>query len=144
MSMRLTEQIATSIIAHYKSYDHPRWHLKSKERKLLKERLEDGYTVDDLKMAIDGLHLTEWNMGKNPGGTEYLGLYYAFHEDKIDGRISTAEKHAREVKSERSIRERVDREHSDRVKANQERVESGGSSAAMYRKALRGSSDTMN
>ena len=142
--MRLTEQIAKSIITHYKSYDHPRWYLKSKERKLLKERLEDGYTVDDLKMAIDGLHLTDWNQGKNPGGTEYLGLYYAFHEDKIDGRISTAEKHAKEMERERSAKEKLDREHYGRVKANEDRLKTPVNSPQLYRKALRKSSDTMN
>tara|TARA_R110002110_G_scaffold161089_1_gene359655 strand:+ start:86 stop:514 length:429 start_codon:yes stop_codon:yes gene_type:complete len=142
--MRLTEQIKDAIITHYKSYDHPRWHLKAKERKLLKDRLEDGYTVEELKMAIDGLHLTDWNMGKNPGGTEYLGIYYAFHEDKIDGRISTAEKHAKEMERERSVKEKLDREHSERVKANQDRVEAGENSTKLYREALRKSSDTMN
>ena len=142
--MRLTEQIATSIITHYKSYDHPRWHLKSKERKLLKERLEDGYSVDELKMAIDGLHLTDWNQGKNPGGNTYLGLYYAFHEDKIDGRIETAEKHVKELERERRERTRIDREHRERVKANEERLENAGKSTQLYRKALRKSSDTMN
>ena len=142
--MRLTEQIKDAIITHYKSYDHPRWHLKAKERKLLKDRLEDGYTVEELKMAIDGLHLTDWNMGKNPGGTEYLGIYYAFHEDKIDGRISTAEKHAKEMERERSVKEKLDREHSERVKANQDRVETGENSTKLYREALRKSSGTMN
>ena len=142
--MRLTEQIVLSITKHYQSYDHKRWHLKAKERKLLKERLEDGYTVDELKMAIDGLHLTDWNQGKNPGGNLWLGLYYAFHEDKIDGRITEAEKHAKEIKSERAIRERVDREYSDRVKANEIRLKGAENSTQLYRQAMRGSSGTIN
>ena len=142
--MRLTEQIAEAIISHYKSHNHPRWHLKPKERKMLKERLEDGYTVDELKMAIDGLHLTDWNQGKNPSGQKYLSLYYAFHEDKIDGRIAAAEAHAKEIERERAARERIDREHSERVKANQDRVETGENSTKLYREALRKSSGTMN
>ena len=142
--MRLTEQIAEAIISHYKSHNHPRWHLKPKERKMLKERLEDGYTVDELKMAIDGLHLTDWNQGKNPSGQKYLGLYYAFHEDKIDARITSAEAHAKEMERERSAREKLDREYSERVKANQDRVETGENSTKLYREALRKSSGTMN
>lgn len=142
--MRLTEQIVTAITSHYKSHNHPRWHLKPKERKLLKERLEDGYTVDELKMAIDGLHLTDWNQGKNPSGQKYLGLYYAFHEDKIDGRIASAEAHAKDMAREQATRERIDREHNERVKANQDRLQDAESSREMYRKALRNSSGTMN
>ena len=142
--MRLTEQIAEAIISHYKSHSHPRWHLKPKERKMLKDRLADGYTVDELKMAIDGLHLTDWNQGKNPSGQKYLGLYYAFHEDKIDGRIAAAEAHAKELAREQSAKEKLDSEHRQRVKANQDRVKSGGSSTEMYRRALRKSSGTMN
>ena len=132
------------LLTHYKSYDHPRWHLKAKERKLLKDRLEDGYTVEELKMAIDGLHLTDWNMGKNPGGTEYLGIYYAFHEDKIDGRISTAEKHAKEIARERSAKDKLDQEHDERVRASEDRLKTPVNSTQLFRKALRKSSGTMN
>ena len=142
--MRLTEQIVESITAHYKSHNHPRWHLKPKERKMLKERLEDGYTVDELKMAIDGLHLTDWNQGKNPSGQKYLGLYYAFHEDKIDGRIAAAEAHAKELEREQAVRQRRDREYTERVQANDKRLENGSNSREMYREAVRKSSGTMN
>lgn len=83
----LIEQVAD----YYRSKNHRRWHLKPKEEKLISDRIKDGYTLDELKMAIDGLHITDWNMGNNPSGKKYLSLYYALHEDKIDSRIEKAQ-----------------------------------------------------
>lgn len=86
------EDIVKEIAEYYRSNphaNHKRWHLKPKERQMLEDRIKEGYTLEELKMAIDGLHMTAWNMGENPSGKKYLGLYYALHEDKIDARIQT-------------------------------------------------------
>jgi hypothetical protein len=47
---------------------------KSKEWKLIEDRMKEGYTPEDLCSAIDGCHKTPNNLGKNETGTKYLDL----------------------------------------------------------------------
>ena len=61
------------ICEHYKTH-HPTARPGDKERKLIRDRLKEGYTVDDLKRAIDGCHRTPHNLGDNERGTKYLSL----------------------------------------------------------------------
>ena len=137
------DQEIAEVCEHYLTYQ-VRWRgPKAKELRDIDAALEN-YTVNELKLAIDGLHLTDWNQGKNPSGTLFLGLYYAFHEDKIDGRIETAQKHVKELEREQRVKERIDREHFERVKANEDRIKTGGNSTQLYRKAMREASGTMN
>jgi len=124
------------VASYYKSKDHKRWHLKPKERQMLEDRIKEGYTVDELKMAIDGLHMTDWNIGNNPGGKKYLGLYYALHEDKIDGRITTAQD-AMDIKERESrIRQRQVDKDIEREKSRKEMMDMPNISAEL-RKAMR-------
>ena len=106
-------EIVNEITDYYRSNphaNHKRWHLKPKERQMLEDRIKEGYTLEELKMAIDGLHMTAWNRGENPSGKKYLGLYYALHEDKIDTRIQAKQDHL-------DLQERADRnEHREREK----------------------------
>lgn len=47
----------------------------TKERdKLIKARLDEGYTVDQIKMAIYGCSVTPHNMGQNENGKRYDGI----------------------------------------------------------------------
>lgn len=57
---------------HVRSHLHPNDTLK--EWKAIKARLSEGYTVDDLKAAIDGMHLTPHNCGMNDRQQQFLGL----------------------------------------------------------------------
>lgn len=43
---------------------------KEREKKI-KLRLKDGYTVDEIKQAIDGCSMTPHNMGQNENGKKY-------------------------------------------------------------------------
>ncbi len=66
-----------AVFNHYKTH-HPRAHRKpnskSKEWKAIKARLADGYTVDDLKAAIDGCHRSPFHQGDNEKGIKYDSL----------------------------------------------------------------------
>jgi hypothetical protein len=66
------------VFAHYRGCGHLSAHPKpkstSKEWKSIRARIADGYTVDDLKKAIDGMHMTPHNLGENERGQKYLGL----------------------------------------------------------------------
>jgi hypothetical protein len=66
-----------SVYAHYREH-HPRCpeviRSTSKEWRAIKDRLEDGFSVDSLCQAIDGCHKTPHNLGKNDRGQKYLAL----------------------------------------------------------------------
>ncbi len=48
--------------------------LDDKRRKLIKARLDSGYSVDDLKQAITGCSFSPYHMGENENGSRYDGL----------------------------------------------------------------------
>ena len=70
-------------------WNHYRTHHKSaakvlrsgrKEYRLIKQRLADGYTVDDLKRCIDGYHKSPHHLGDNDRGTKYLSAELFFRD----------------------------------------------------------------
>ena len=65
------------VFAHYRKL-HPQAHKipahAQKEWTLIKARLREGYSVEDLCNAIDGCHRTPHNLGQNDRGQKYLGL----------------------------------------------------------------------
>lgn len=68
----IKEQVS-SVVSHYQGY-HPRARAGSKERAKIRERLAEGSTVDDLKLAIDGCHKSPFHCGDNERGQKYQTL----------------------------------------------------------------------
>lgn len=62
-----------AVFEQYRDF-HPRFVGGAKEEKLIHARLADGFTVDDLRAAVRGIHLTPHNLGMNERGQKYLGL----------------------------------------------------------------------
>lgn len=65
------------VFDHYRTYhakSHPKPSSTSKEWRAIIGRLSEGYSVQDLREAIDGCHKTPWNCGENPGGKIYQSL----------------------------------------------------------------------
>ena len=66
-----------AVFAHYKLY-HPKAAKDpksiSKEWRQIRARLVEGYSLDDLKQAIDGIHKSPYHVGGNDSGTDYLTL----------------------------------------------------------------------
>ncbi len=66
-----------AVFAHYRTY-HARSFAKpsrgSKEWRLIAARLAEGYSVDDLKAAIDGNHRSPYHCGENERSREYHNL----------------------------------------------------------------------
>lgn len=66
---------------------HPRARIDAKRELAIKARLKDGYTADDLKMAIDGCAASAWHMGANDRETRFdsitLILRDADHVDRF-------------------------------------------------------------
>lgn len=66
----------SAVIAHYRTH-HPRSRVGeagSKEHRLVKARLSEGYTVGQLRDAIDGYHCSPFHQGLNDNGQKYLAL----------------------------------------------------------------------
>jgi hypothetical protein len=65
------------VFDHYRTHhakSHPKPSSTSKEWRAIVGRLSEGYSVQDLRDAIDGCHKTPWNCGENPGGKIYQSL----------------------------------------------------------------------
>lgn len=85
----LSDQIS-EVIAHYQSL-YPRTRAGEKERKLIGARLKDQFTVEDLKLAIDGNNQSPFHSGCNDSGKKYHGLSLIFRDaDKVNGFIASA------------------------------------------------------
>jgi uncharacterized protein YdaU (DUF1376 family) len=57
-----------------KKLNHPKSKFDTKRQKAVNARLSDGYTVEDLLLAIDGCSQDSWSMGKNDSGQIYDDL----------------------------------------------------------------------
>lgn len=63
------------VFEHWKQVlDHPKAKLGDERERAVKARLAQGYTVDDLKRAVDGCAVTPHNMGQNDRGEVYDDL----------------------------------------------------------------------
>lgn len=70
----------------------------TKRLKLVRDRLAEGFTVDDLKRAVDGLFATPWNMGENDRHTKYVEPEHVFREAaQVERHRATAEERAGHV-----------------------------------------------
>lgn len=74
-----------AVFMHYRE-KHPRCHprpsSKLKEWHLIRARLEEGYSVADLKEAIDGQHVSKFHLGENDRSKQYLSLELAMRDSK--------------------------------------------------------------
>lgn len=65
------DNIQVLFIYWQKIHNHKRAKLDLKRKKKITARLKDGYSVDDIKRAIDGCKLSPHHMGKNDNETIY-------------------------------------------------------------------------
>lgn len=55
----------------------------------IRDRLKEGYTVEQLKRAVDGIHHSPHHTGQNPQGAKYLGILVIFRDsDQVEKFIS--------------------------------------------------------
>ena len=62
-----------AVVAHYRAH-HPRSKPGKKERDKILKRFEEGWTVGDLKKAIDGCHGSAFHCGDNDHNRKYQSL----------------------------------------------------------------------
>lgn len=77
---------AASVFEHWKTVmGSPRSRPDAKRLKLISARLKDGYTPDQLKMAITGCSLSAWNMGRNDRNRAFNSVDLIFRDAaKVD------------------------------------------------------------
>lgn len=69
--------------------NHPHAKLDSKREKRIKDALQMGYSVDQLKRAILGCSYSRWHMGENDRKKRFDSIDLIFRDaDKIDGFIA--------------------------------------------------------
>lgn len=74
------------VFDHWKSVmSHPDARLVPKRKKLIEARLREGYSVDDLKAAVDGCKASDFHQGKNDSGKVYDDLTLILRSgDKVE------------------------------------------------------------
>lgn len=71
----LKEDVCQKIFEYWKQvHNHPRSKLDAKRRKLVSDRLKDGYSEADLMAAIDGCKMSPHHQGENDRRTVYDDL----------------------------------------------------------------------
>lgn len=69
--------------------NHPQAHLTDKRRKLIQARLKEKYTVEQIKLAIDGCASSPFHMGQNDRQTVYDDIELICRDGgKLEGFIS--------------------------------------------------------
>ena len=92
------------VVSHYKKY-HPRSQAGDKEVRHIVSRLEEGFAVEDLQIAIDGCHISPFHSGENDRGTKYQTLDLIVRDaSKVTQFIELAQSHGNEKLSEKSRR----------------------------------------
>lgn len=102
------EPLVPAVFAHYRTY-HPKQFpspsSKSKEWRLIADRLREGYSVPDLCAAIDGIHKSPFHCGQNDKGTKYQTLALCMRDASQVGKfMEYATTRAGPVLSEKSMR----------------------------------------
>ena len=89
-------------------FKHPRARLDQKRRTKIRLRLEDGYTIDDLKLAIDGCRSSPFHLGQNDRNQVYDDIELICRDaPHVDRFIALGEKIAeKRVDHQRHVEER--------------------------------------
>lgn len=90
-----------SVFEHWRRImDHPKAVLDKQRRRFIRLALDDGYSVEDLCLAITGCSLTPHNYGQNDRGERYDGLHLILRSaDQIDRFIRNAQHPPRPLNS---------------------------------------------
>lgn len=85
------EAVRTVFTYWQRVLNHPRAQLDAKREKAIKARLKDGYTVEDLCVAVDGCSRSAYHMGQNDTRTLYNDIELICRDGpKVDGFIKKA------------------------------------------------------
>lgn len=92
-----------AVVEHYRAY-HPTARPGDRERAKIRARFKEGYTVDDLKTAIDGCHRSPYHCGENERGRIYQTLELIVRDSSKVAQFIELAKDDRPLLSEKNSR----------------------------------------
>lgn len=97
-----------ALFEHWKAVmGHTRARMDLARKKIIQARIGDGYTQEDLMMAIDGCAASAFHMGENDRGQRYDSLTLIFRDaDHVDKFIRAGE-YAHKIAAERVAKQAV-------------------------------------
>ena len=84
--------------------DHPRARMDLARAKIIRARLQDGYTLEDLCLAIDGNAASAWHQGENDRHTRYDQLSLILRDGEHVERFMEAGERAHKMLAQREER----------------------------------------
>lgn len=88
-----TRGLIDRVVEAYRRH-HPQARPGERERKLIRARLAEGYSVEQLARAIDGNNASPWHRGENDKGRPYQALELVMrNSDKVAQFIALAAEH---------------------------------------------------
>lgn len=75
-----SSKLVTEVFDHYRAH-HPKSRLGKTGRQKITARMNEGFSVSDLKLAIDGCHQSKFHCGENDRGQKYQSLELIFRND---------------------------------------------------------------
>jgi len=92
------------VLAHYCLF-HPKAKPGAKEKRLVRDRLRERYSADDLKKAISGYHISPFHCGVNERNTTFLSLSLILRDSShVQKGIELSEKGTPSAISEKGLR----------------------------------------
>ena len=91
------------VLCHYLTY-HPHARPGKPARRRVADRMGDGYSVDELKRAIDGCHMSPYHCGMNITQTKYQSIHLIFRDAEHVLAFMEHQSRDRPVLSEKSQR----------------------------------------
>ena len=92
-----TRALIDRVVEHYRSH-HPQARPGERERKLIRARLAEGYSVEQLGRAIDGNTASPWHRGENDKSRAYQTLELVMRSsDKVNQFLGLAAEHCDEL-----------------------------------------------
>lgn len=93
------------VFEHWKVImDHPRAKLDLARARVIRARLADGYTLEDLCMAVDGNAASAWHQGENDRHTVYDQLSLILRDGEHVERFMAAGEQAHKMLAQREER----------------------------------------
>lgn len=95
-----TRELVRAVFEHWKAGEArtggaTRAILTDDRKTLIKKRLDDGFTVGDLKAAVDGYHASPWHLGKNDRQRRYTDIELALRNaSKVEAGIQRSKQAA--------------------------------------------------
>ena len=102
---------------------HDRAKMDFKRAQAIRDRLRDGYSVDDLCLAIDGCCASAWHMGQNDRHIKYDSITLILRDaDHVDRFISMGEEAHKMIEARKQRQEIAEKLAQPPTEQEKERV----------------------